>query len=77
MSINYRRLRKDAKIKNLGLVYETYIRPEQTHLMVEGIATPITTGMSETAEIKVGRRRIIEFFIYPLIKYLDEGLSVR
>jgi hypothetical protein len=25
----------------------------------------------------VGKRRIIEVFIYPLIKYLDEGVSVR
>ena len=32
--------------------------------------------MSVTEEIKVGKRRIIEFFIYPLIKYLDEGISV-
>ncbi len=45
--------------------------------MVEGVKTAITTGMSVTAEIKVGKRRIIEFFIYPLIKYLDEGMSVR
>jgi hemolysin D len=33
--------------------------------------------LSVSAEVKVGKRRIIEFFIYPLIKYLDEGLSVR
>ena len=26
------------------------------------------------AEIKVGKRRVIESFIYPLIQYLDEGL---
>jgi len=24
-----------------------------------------------------GKRRIIEFFIYPLIRYLDEGINVR
>jgi hemolysin D len=63
--------------KNLGLVYETYIEPKKTALMVEGVQTPISTGMSVTAEIKVGTRRIIEFFIYPLIQYLDEGISVR
>ena len=28
--------------------------------------------MKVQAEIKVGRRRIIEFIIYPLIKALDE-----
>lgn len=63
--------------KELGLVYDVYVEPRATSLMVEGVLTPITTGMSVTAEIKVGKRRIIEFFIYPLIKYLDEGLSVR
>ncbi|MBI5558723.1 MAG: HlyD family type I secretion periplasmic adaptor subunit [Deltaproteobacteria bacterium] len=63
--------------KELGLVYEVYVEPRDTSLLVEGVVTPITTGMSVTAEIKVGKRRIIEFFIYPLIKYLDEGISVR
>lgn len=63
--------------KNLGLVYEVYVKPHDTMLMVEGKATQITTGMGVTTEIKVGKRRIIEFFIYPLIKYLDEGISVR
>jgi hemolysin D len=33
--------------------------------------------MSSRVEIKVGKRRVIEFFIYPLIKYLDEGMSIR
>ncbi|MBD1400751.1 HlyD family type I secretion periplasmic adaptor subunit [Pelovirga terrestris] len=61
----------------LGLVYELYVDPQQTHLSVDGVETPIVTGMSVTAEIKVGKRRIIEFFLYPLIRYLDEGISVR
>jgi hemolysin D len=63
--------------QNLGLVYETYVKPLQTTLMVDGKATAISTGMSISAEIKVGKRRIIEFFIYPLIKYWNEGISVR
>lgn len=69
---------KDSiEVEGIGLVYETYIRPQKTALIVEGVETPITTGMGITAEIKVGKRRIIEFFIYPLVKYLDEGISVR
>ncbi len=63
--------------EHLGLVYEVYIAPEKNTLFVDGIETPISAGMSVTAEVKVGKRRIIEFFIYPLIKYLDEGISVR
>ncbi len=69
--------RDSIEDKEQGLVYEVHVDPKKTSLMVEGALTPITTGMSVTAEIKVGKRRIIEFFIYPLIKYLDEGISVR
>jgi len=63
--------------EKLGPVYEVFITPLETTLLVEGKRVPITSGMSLTAEIKVGKRRIIEFFIYPLIKYLDEGIKVR
>ncbi len=63
--------------ERLGLVYEVFIDPKQTSLMVEGEKRYITPGMSATAELKVGERRIIELFIYPLIKYFGEGISVR
>lgn len=63
--------------EKLGPVYEVYITPLTHTLKVEGNDENIRTGMSLTAEINVGKRRIIEFFIYPLIKYLDEGMSVR
>jgi hemolysin D len=63
--------------EKLGPVYEIAITPTNTTLVVEGKTLPITAGMSVTAELKVGKRRVIEFFIYPMIKYLDEGLSVR
>lgn len=63
--------------EKLGPVYEVYVTPLTHTLKVEGKDENIRTGMSLTAEINVGKRRIIEFFIYPLIKYLDEGMSVR
>lgn len=63
--------------EKLGPVYEIFINPVDTTLFVEGKQVPMTSGMSLTAEVKVGKRRIIEFFIYPLIKYLDEGIKVR
>ena len=63
--------------EKLGPVYEVYITPLTHTLKVEGKDEDIRTGMSLAAEINVGKRRIIEFFIYPLIKYLDEGMSVR
>ncbi len=65
------------KDEKLGLVYEVFITPETKYLEVEGEKRYLVPGMSATAELKVGERRIIEFFIYPLIKYYDEGISVR
>ncbi len=63
--------------EKLGPVYEVFINPIETTFLVEGRRVPVASGMSLTAEIKVGKRRIIEFFVYPLIKYLDEGIKVR
>jgi len=65
------------KDEKLGLIYEVYLKPEKNFLDVEGESRYLTPGMSATAELKVGERRIIEFFIYPLIKYYKEGISVR
>ena len=63
--------------EKLGPVYEVKIEPDGKTLNVEGQERYLEAGMSVTAEIKVGKRRVIEFFIYPIIRYLDEGLSVR
>jgi hemolysin D len=69
--------RDSIEDSRLGNIYEVYITPENFSFNVEGKETRVSTGMNLTAEINVGKRRIIEFFIYPLIKYLDEGMSVR
>ena len=60
-----------------GMVFDVYIKPTTSFLLIEGKRQPLQTGMTLTAEIKVGKRRIIEFIIYPLIKYMHEGMSVR
>lgn len=62
--------------ERLGPIYEVYIKPNNTTLMVEGKEQSMKFGMTTTNEIKIGKRRIIEFFIYPLIKYLDESIKV-
>jgi hemolysin D len=43
----------------------------------DGSVFPLRPGMAVTTEINVGKRRVIEFFLFPIIKYLDEGLKVR
>ncbi len=63
--------------EKLGLVYEVYIKPEKNYIEADGEKHYLIPGMSARVELKVGERRIIEFFIYPLIKYYKEGISVR
>jgi hemolysin D len=60
-----------------GPVYTVMVKPLQHSLKMDGRWQQLSTGLSATAEIKTGKRQIIEFFIYPLIKHLDEGMSVR
>lgn len=73
-----KKIAKDSvEEEKLGPTYAVYITPKNKTLMVEGKETPISTGMSLTAEIKVNKRRIIEFFIYPMIKYWNQAITVR
>lgn len=73
-----KKIAKDSiEDQRLGPVYDVYVTPLNKTLMVEGKETPISTGMSLTAEIKVNKRRIIEFFIYPMIKYWNQAIQVR
>jgi hemolysin D len=63
--------------KKLEQDYEVFIEPTTKYLIVEGRKQPLAPGMTLTAEIKTGKRRIIEFLIYPLIKYWHDGITVR
>lgn len=73
-----KKIAKDSiEDQRLGPIYDVYVTPLNKTLMVEGKETPISTGMSLTAEIKVNKRRIIEFFIYPMIKYWNQAIQIR
>ena len=65
------------KDEKLGPIYEIYIIPKKDTFIIDGNEKKISTGMTLNAEINIGKRRIIEFFIYPIIKYMNEGISVR
>lgn len=63
--------------EKMGAIYDVLIEPHDYFLEYGHEKFAINSGMSITAEMKVGKRRVINFFIYPLIRYLDEGMSVR
>ena len=69
---------KDAiEDERLGLIYEIKIKPKNLDIRVDGKIKQLEIGMSVIAEVKTGKRRVIELFIYPIIKYMEEGLIVR
>lgn len=60
-----------------GYVYKVKIRLEKLDLENEEVKYPVSCGMEVTAEIKTGKRRIIDFFLEPIIKYIDESIKIR
>ena len=49
----------------------------QSNINVNGKLVPISPGMSVTAEVKTGERRIIEYFLSPLLRYKQEAIRER
>lgn len=71
-------LSKDAiETERQGLVYKSLFRLREGGLIVNGNYVALSPGMSVTAEIKTGQRRIIEFFLSPLLRYKEESLGER
>jgi hemolysin D len=46
-------------------------------MQVETKTVNLTPGMAVTVEIKTGRRRVIEYFLSPLIEHVGESLRER
>jgi len=59
--------------ENLGLVFPARVELSQFAINVDGRATPLTAGLAATAEIKTGRRRIIEYLLSPLQRRVEEA----
>lgn len=61
----------------LGLVYAMRASLKQSHIMVGQTRAPLSPGMAATAEIKIGERAIIDFFLSPLRKSAGDALKER
>ena len=69
---------KDATVdEKLGLIYATRLSLEENTIMVDGNLTPLLPGMGVTAEIATGQRRLIEFFMAPLLRAKQESMRER
>jgi len=63
--------------KEKGRVYRVEMKLDKSNMLVGSTNTPLTPGMSVTAEIKIRQKPIIEFFLDPFRKYQNEGLRER
>jgi hemolysin D len=65
--------------QKLGLVYPVRIKLAKTVTpnVVNGRTGIVTAGMSVTADIKTDSRRMIEYFISPMLRYKEEALRER
>jgi hemolysin D len=63
----------------LGPVYPVRIllKNAETPKVVNGQRGTVTAGMSVTSDIRTGERRMIEYFIAPMVRYQQESLRER
>jgi hemolysin D len=63
--------------ENLGLVYSARFKLDREEIQVDERMVRLSPGMSVTAEVKTGQRRLIEYFLSPLLRYKQESLGER
>jgi hemolysin D len=65
------------KDEKRGLIYTARIKMDRSTLDVDGKLVNLTPGMAVGVEIKTGKRRVIEYFLSPLMQYRHESLRER
>jgi hemolysin D len=63
----------------LGPVYPVRIQLSKTETpnVVNGLHGAVSAGMSVSSDIRTGERRMIEYFIAPMLRYKQESLRER
>ena len=60
-----------------GLVYKAKVTLKESRIRVDQKWVNLSPGMTVTAEVKTGTRRLIEFFLAPLLRYRQESIRER
>ena len=60
-----------------GAIFPAMLKLNQTHIDVDGRQIKLAPGMNITAEIKTGKRRVIEYLLSPIEKAGRESLRER
>jgi hemolysin D len=65
------------KDEKRGLLYSVILALDKSSISVKGHDMPLSAGMSVRADIKTGSRRVIEYFLSPLLQHKRESLNER
>ena len=60
-----------------GPIYRTLVSLEKDWMQVDNKQVRLTPGMSVSVEVKTGKRRLIEYFMSPLLRYSKESVRER
>ena len=60
-----------------GLIFMTRVRLNDSSIKVGDRTVNLSPGMATTAEIKIAERRVIEYFLSPVLETTSEGLRER
>lgn len=63
--------------EDLGLVYTAQVLMDESTMQVNGKTVNLSPGMAVSAEVKIGKRRIIEYLLSPLLRYKEESIKER
>lgn len=63
--------------EKLGLVYTMHLKMHRSTIRVEARDVKLIPGMAVTAEVKTTQRRVIEYFLSPLLRYRQESIRER
>lgn len=60
-----------------GLIYSTRVRIAKSQIQVGDTQVNLSPGMAVAVEIKLGKRRVMDYFLSPLLQHTQESLRER
>jgi hemolysin D len=60
-----------------NLVFQVLLKTTRDYMAIEDAKIPLTPGMAVTAEIKTGKRRIINYVFSPLVEISSRAMKER
>lgn len=59
------------------LYYQVRVKPDRSWLMIAGMKHFMAPGMTVTIDVQTGDRSVLEFFLSPITKYINNGFYIQ